>query len=147
MKNLKLFATATFCFFFTIAMPLYCLSSANGKSKTATYTNPLKTVEGDTLRFGDPFMYKYGDTYYLTGTTAENGFDYYTSKDMVTWKYGGPLYRKSENHFGAGAFWAPEVEYYKGRFYLTYSCLDAKRGLLLSCLAVSDTPDGPFKDL
>lgn len=147
MKNLKLFATATFCFFFTIAMPLYCLSSANGKSKTATYTNPLKTVEGDTLRFGDPFMYKYGDTYYLTGTTAENCFDYYTSKDMVTWKYGGPLYRKSENHFGAGAFWAPEVEYYKGKFYLTYSCLDAKRGLLLSCLAVSDTPDGPFKDL
>ena len=145
MKTLKLFPT-TLCLVLTAFL---CCSSifVFGKSKAETYTNPLKTVDGDTLRFGDPFVYKYGDTYYMTGTTAENGFDYYTSKDMVTWKYGGPLYRKSENHFGAGAFWAPEVEYYKGKFYMTYSCLDAKRGLLLSCLAVSDKPEGPFKDL
>lgn len=76
-----------------------------------------------------------------------SGFDYYVSSDLVAWEYGGPLFRKSPAHFGAGAFWAPEVERYEGRFYMTYSCLEPERGVLLSCLAVSDRPEGPFEEL
>lgn len=86
----------------------------------------------------------------MTGTTASaeaSGFDYYVSSDLVAWEYGGPLFRKSPAHFGAGAFWAPEVERYEGRFYMTYSCLEPERGVLLSCLAVSDRPEGPFEEL
>ena len=58
------------------------------------------------MQVADPFVYEYKGTYYMTGTTAGDcGFDYYTSKDLVTWEYGGPLFRKSAGHFGAGAFW------------------------------------------
>lgn len=30
---------------------------------------------------------------------------------------------------------------------MTYSCLEPERGVLLSCLAVSDRPEGPFEEL
>ncbi|MDD3107960.1 MAG: glycoside hydrolase family 43 protein, partial [Alistipes sp.] len=98
----------------------------------------------------DPFVYQHQGVYYMTGTTAsaeDQGFDYYTSTDLVTWKFCGALFRKGADHFGTGAFWAPEVKYYRGRFYMTYSCLDPKQGKLRSCLAVSDRPQGPFEEL
>lgn len=125
---------------------LFCISGC--ASKSITYTNPLKTTSDEYISLGDPFVYKHNGVYYMTGTSVTNsGFDYYISKDMVTWEFKGPLFRASENHYGKECFWAPEVEYYKGKFYLTYSSLEKQSGLLLSALAVSDTPEGPFKEL
>ena len=135
--------------FLLIAFLSVCTAYAK-KPASRTYTNPVKTVQGEMIRIADPFVYEHDGTYYMTGTTASAesaGFDYYTSKDLMTWEYRGPLFRKGPDHFGVAAFWAPEVRYYKGKFYMTYSALDAKRGVLLSCLAVSDTPQGPFKEL
>jgi hypothetical protein len=45
--------------------------------------------------------------------------------------------------------WAPEVKFYRGRFYLTYSGLvrGSPPNQLRIGLAVSDTPEGPFRDL
>lgn len=145
LKRRKWFISFIGLLLFILFLPFVGVAKA-----PKTYTNPVRTIEGDVVRIADPFVYKHKKVYYLVGTTAaaeSAGFDYYTSTDMVVWKYAGPLFRKAEGHFGVGAFWAPEVEYYKGKFYMTYSCLDAKRGILLSCLAVSDTPEGPFKEL
>ena len=123
------------------------LLSGCGRAGTS-YVNPLKTAEGDTLRIADPFIYKGADNmYYLTGTSGSNGFDCYKSEDLVTWNFAGELYRPAEGHFGTDAFWAPEVKYYKGGYYLTYSCLDPESGRLLPCLAWSGSPEGPFRDL
>ncbi len=144
MKKYLLLINALACAF------LYPVS---GKDivKTNTYTNPVKTSDGKPILLADPFVYEHKGTYYMTGTTANGfdyeGFDYYTSKDLITWEFKGALFRKTKQHFGAGAFWAPEVKFYKGKFYMTYSCLDAQKGILLSCLAVSDTPNGPFQEL
>ena len=76
--------------------------------------------------------------YYLTGTTGGDGFDYYTSTDMVTWEYKGALYRKSDKHDAqATAFWAPEVKRYNGRYYLTYSCtMPGREHRMLSSMAL-----------
>lgn len=128
------------------SISLSTLSGCDSKP-AATYTNPLKTTDGDTLHIADPFVYRHEGTYFLTGTTGNDSFDYYTSPDMVTWKFGGTLYKRPEEHFGTDCFWAPEVKYYNGQFYMTYSCADPERGILLTCLAVSDTPEGPFRDL
>lgn len=121
-----------------------------GCKQPVPYTNPLTTADGNALRIADPFIYHHEGVYYLTGTTKNgelNSFEYYTSPDMVTWSHGGILFKPAEGHIGVAAFWAPEVKYYKGKFYLTYSCLDPTKGRLLSCLAVSETPEGPFKEL
>ncbi|MEA4917858.1 glycoside hydrolase family 43 protein [Proteiniphilum sp.] len=122
--------------------------SCTGKDSQPVFTMQLKTNDGEYVALGDPFVYKHNGTYYMTGTSnPDSGFDYYTSNDLATWEYKGALFRPSENHFGKGFFWAPEVKFYQGKFFLTYSSLDKKSGLLLSALAVSDKPEGPFREL
>lgn len=110
--------------------------------------NPLLTQQGDTIRFGDPFLYEHNGIYYLTGTSqADKGFEYYSSPDLVHWEYGGFLYQKKEDNWASDAFWAPEVFQYKERFYLIYSAFSKELDGLRLALAVSDSPSGPFTDL
>lgn len=102
--------------------------------KLRCYENPLKTTDSTELYIADPFIYKAGGLYYLTGTTAlpeGEGFAYYISSDLIRWKYQGLLYRKPKDHIGCYGFWAPEVKYYEGRFYMTYSCYMKDLDLLL----------------
>ena len=111
------------------------------------YTNPVRDSNGDMVRVADPFVYRHGGVYYLIGTTRQhNGFDCYTSPDLVHWTFAGAAYTKPDGHYGTGSFWAPEVKYYNGKFYLTYSAYNPANRKLLSSLAVSDRPDGPFTD-
>ena len=112
------------------------------------YTNPVRDSNGDMVRVADPFVYRHGGVYYLIGTTRQhNGFACYTSPDLVHWTFAGAAYTKPDGHYGTGSFWAPEVKYYNGKFYLTYSAYNPANRKLLSSLAVSDRPEGPYKDL
>jgi beta-xylosidase len=113
------------------------------------YHNPVKTTDNKPVDLADPFAYEHHGTYYLTGTTQPDGIGFacYTSKDLISWTPTGMLYQKPKNHFGTSAFWAPEVKYHNGKFYLTYSCYNPEKKILQTSLAVSDTPEGPFKDL
>ena len=105
------------------------------------YTNPVRDSNGDMVRVADPFVYRHGGVYYLIGTTRQhNGFDCYTSPDLVHWTFAGAAYTKPDGHYGTGSFWAPEVKYYNGKFYLTYSAYNPANRKLLSSLAVSDQP-------
>ena len=64
--------------------------------KLRGYENPLKTTDSTELYIADPFIYKAGGLYYLTGTTAlpeGEGFAYYISSDLIMCKYQGLLYR------------------------------------------------------
>lgn len=114
-----------------------------------TYTNPQRTTDGKEIRVADPFVFLHNGVYYLTGTTNlpdGQGFAYYTSTDLTKWEYKGALYSKPDDHIGTSAFWAPEVKFHKGKFYMTYSCYVPSTGLAMTCLSVSDKPEGPFKD-
>ena len=42
----------------------------SGIRKKDTYTNPVRTTDGEVLQVADPFVYEYKGTYYMTGTTA-----------------------------------------------------------------------------
>lgn len=47
------------------------------------------------VRVADPFVYRHGGVYYLIGTTRQhNGFDCYTSPDLVHWTFAGAAYTK-----------------------------------------------------
>jgi len=113
-----------------------------------TYTNPV----GAGVRMGDPFVARFGETYYLTGTTdAGAGFRHWTSPDLVTWREGGFLYRRDDRSWGRGSFWAPELFTRDGRYYLVYSSSGPARAgakpEFRVCLAVADEPAGPYRDL
>jgi beta-xylosidase len=109
------------------------------------YTNPV----GDNVRMGDPFVLFYNNSYYLYGTNSSNdGFICWSSPNLRDWKNEGYIYRAVDTtYFGSGNFWAPEVIFYKGIFYLTYSCnvRSSPKGMLI-CLAESKSPTGPFTD-
>ncbi|MDS1032410.1 glycoside hydrolase family 43 protein [Porphyromonadaceae sp. NP-X] len=91
----------------------------------------------------DPYILLYERMYYAYGTGAENGIEVMTSSDLKTWKRmantpsGLALYK--DDSYGEKWFWAPEVYYVNGKFYMYYSAEEH------ICVAVSDSPLGPFR--
>ncbi len=100
------------------------------------------------IYMGDPFIYTHNGIYYLIGTTSETeGFKGYKSTDLENWEEIGWLLNKKDTGFGQTSFWAPEMFYHEGKFYMTYSAYYEKTGKLTMAIAVSDSPTGPFKNL
>ena len=91
--------------------------------------------------FGDPFIMLHEGVYYAYGTAGRDGIIVYTSDDLLTWQAvpGGQLALHKDNAYGERWFWAPEVYYVNGKFYMYYS------GDLRICVAVADNPLGPFR--
>lgn len=104
---------------------------------------------------GDPFLFYHEGKYYLYGTTEihenlinlndfktskteEDGIFVYTSSDLINWKNEGYCLKKGDV-IGEKWFWAPEVTYYNGKFYMAYSAEEHM------AIAVADSPLGPFK--
>lgn len=113
-----------------------------------TYTNP---VGGADVQMGDPFVLFNDGRYYLYGTTANDGFKYWTSPDLVNWTAGGYAYQRAADAPQAGSYWAPEVIRHQDKFYMVYSCEpkvpQGEKKFFRMNLAVSDRPEGPFTDL
>ena len=117
--------------------------SENHNTRKNTYLNPV----GGSMIMGDPFAYYHKGMYYLIGTSFEHehsNFIIYQSKDMSNWEVSGFAIDKVSDKLGKSHYWAPEVEYYNNKFYLTYSAMDKELGWLVTNLAVSDNPQGPF---
>lgn len=132
----------------TTIIAVWLLYGCNYGLAQSTYTNPVRTQDGAVIRMADPFVWRLGGVYYMTGTTRQqSGFDLYTSPDLAIWTFAGEIYTKPEGHYGVAGFWAPEVFEHEGRFYLTYSAYNPHTRLMLTSLAVSDRPEGPYTDL
>ena len=95
--------------------------------------------------FPDPFILKFRGEYfsYSTGLARDgNVFQVIRSTDVVNWhELGGAMVRlETDDPF----YWAPEVTYYNGKFYLYYSV--GNETLMHLRVAVADKPEGPFVD-
>jgi xylan 1,4-beta-xylosidase len=108
-----------------------------------TYTNPVlvETFESPVMGrvgIGDPDVISFEGKFYLYPTGDNRGYDVYTSRDLVHWKKGPRVFQARES-----GVWAPDVLYNPAdrRFYLYYT---ANRHV---GVAVSDRPDGKFRDL
>lgn len=101
----------------------------------------------------DPFVLTYGGKYYMyctkqtednlgifvTSASGIDGFEVYESTDLKNWENKGYCLKKGDGVIGEKWFWAPEVTYYNGKFYLSYSAEEHM------AVAVSDSPLGPFR--
>ncbi|MGL5016318.1 MAG: glycoside hydrolase family 43 protein [Bacteroidales bacterium] len=87
---------------------------------------------------GDPFILLHGDTYYAYGTNAEDGIEVYSSDDLVSWRRHNQLALHKRDSWGDRWFWAPEVYFINGKFYMYYSADEH------ICVAISESPLGPF---
>lgn len=116
-----------------------------------TYTNPVYPHY-----FADPFVWQHQGIYYAIGTGPAEAagqvdeshqhrvFPLLQSNDLVNWQFvGNGLLRPS----GLGDnFWAPEVAYHQGIFYLYYSVGHEDKNHQLR-VATSSDPLGPYQDV
>ncbi len=112
-----------------------------GSKAGASYTNPVYDRP-----FPDPFVLKHRGVYfaYCTGVSDDGRvFGRMRSNDLVSWHpMGGAMKRLTEPH---PHYWAPEVTYYNGKFYLYYSV--GNETLMEIRCAVANEPDGDFSDM
>ncbi|HHU41353.1 MAG TPA: family 43 glycosylhydrolase [Fermentimonas caenicola] len=90
----------------------------------------------------DPFILLYEGTYYAYGTGSPDGIEVITSNDLINWNRvdngrNGLALHKNDS-YGEKWFWAPEVYFINGKFYMYYSAEEHM------CVATSDSPLGPF---
>jgi beta-xylosidase len=105
--------------------------------------------------FADPFAWEYKGEYFAIGTgpaeaageTAgtEKVFPLLHSRDFIHWRYAGQAMERPDPEMG-NTFWAPEVAFAEGRFYLYYSVGRGDKFHQLG-VAISEHPLGPYHDV
>ncbi len=108
-----------------------------------TYTNPVYPHY-----FADPFVLEHKGFYYAfgTGAGATDGlaFEVLVSNDLVHWtSKGGALEPLGHQ---ALDYWAPEVAFFDGAFYMYYSAGTGDVGHQVR-VAKSEHPEGPYRDM
>lgn len=121
-------------FIFLLLLIVCC---CNLKNSTEDMDEEDKSAEHVAL--ADPFIMLYEDTYYAYGTQSDNGIVVFVSNDLKTWEKQRNLALNKTDSWGDKWFWAPEVYYANGKFYMYYSANEH------ICAAVADSPLGPFK--
>jgi beta-xylosidase len=101
--------------------------------------------------FADPFVLRSGNTFYAYGTGATGlerdgkAFPVLRSTDLNRWHYVGGALKPVEGFHG---YWAPEVAFSDGLYYMFYSGNDkpGDEGHRVR-VARSENPEGPFEDM
>lgn len=105
--------------------------------------------------FADPFVWEHGGEYFAIGTGSDEAsggvgdkptrvFPLLHSADMVRWSPAGKALERPDPALGA-TFWAPEVAFSEGNFWLYYSVGhgDARHQIRV---ATAQHPLGPYRD-
>lgn len=113
-----------------------------GEQTTSTYKNPV--LPGD---FADPSVVRVGDDYYATATSSEWAplYPILHSTDLVNWEIIAHVFPSDLPEWANTRFWAPEITYENGKFYVYYTA-KKKDGPLCTGVASADQPEGPYTD-
>lgn len=101
------------------------------------------------FRIRDPFILPVPSLgkYYLYASYhsgEERGFMAYESTDLMEWSEPFPVFVNDGGFWATDDYWAPEVHYYRGSYYL-FGSFSAKGCPRNSQILVSDSPKGPFR--
>ncbi|MDF9828822.1 glycoside hydrolase family 43 protein [Parabacteroides sp. PF5-6] len=103
--------------------------------------------------YADPEGIIYGDTYWIYPTWSDlyenqTFFDCFSSKDLVNWTKHSHILDTTEVKWAKIAMWAPAVISKDDKYYLFFGANDVHEGEVGGIgVAVSDRPEGPYKDL
>jgi beta-xylosidase len=107
----------------------------------------IYTIDVGEWQVRDPFIFvdKNEKMYYLH-VNENPSIGVYKSRDLKQWKKVGKSFVPDSIFWGTKDFWAPDMVFYKGKYYLlvTFSSDTQKRG---TGILVSDSPAGPFVPL
>jgi beta-xylosidase len=92
------------------------------QTQNVTYRNPV--MPGD---YADPSVIRVGEEYWATATSSEWAplYPLLYSKNLVDWEIKGHVFPDKLPAWAEAHFWAPEITYDKGKFYIYYT---AKKG-------------------
>ncbi|WP_024864631.1 family 43 glycosylhydrolase [Butyrivibrio sp. FCS014] len=112
------------------------------------YRNPIRKGF-----FPDPSICRVGSDYYMVNSS----FIFFPcipishSRDLIHWKIIGhaitdPKWAGLDELEGGRGFWAPDISFYKGRFYITatYRLNDVPPTYRRQIVVFSDKPEGPY---
>lgn len=114
------------------------------------FFNPI--LSGD---FPDPSIVRVGDDYYSVHSTFQYfpGIPVMHSKDLINWEFIGHVLNRQKqlnltnipDSFGV---WAPDIEYYNGKFYVFYPLIGDEKGNFCSSIWMvsAHRPEGPYSD-
>lgn len=105
------------------------------------------------IQIRDPFILKDGGKYYMFGSTDTNiwgdapgvGFDAYVSTNLEEWEGPFEAFRPPVGFWGTRNFWAPEVYFYEGAYYMFASFI-GENTLRGTAILKADNPLGPFRE-
>ncbi len=70
------------------------------------------------------------------------------SDDLVHWTYVGDVFSGMPSFVASdGWLWAPDIQYFNGRYYLYFAVSNTRAGGAAIYVATSDTPSGPWSAL
>ena len=112
-------------------------SCGSQKSKQSTHTNTYANpvIPGD---FPDPTVIRVGDMYYAAGTSNNFAPNYpmLQSSDLINWEPIGRIFNELPE-WASNDFWAPELYYDNGTFYVYYTAKRKDNGI--ACIGVATT--------
>ncbi len=127
---------AIFMKLFPIFICLLFFWTGISQNKTeGTYDNPV--IAGD---FPDPSVIRIGETYYAVGTSNDFAPNYpiYESSDLINWTRISSVFNQPPE-WASDDFWAPELFYNNGTYYLYYTT--KRKDNRIACIGVATTTD------
>lgn len=116
----------------------------------STYHNPIRTG-----MYPDPSIIRVGDDYYMANST----FIFFPcipishSKDLIHWEIIGhaitnPEWAHVDDLEGGRGYWAPDISYKNGRFYVTATYRLNDTGIIRrrQIVVSADKPEGPYSE-
>mgnify|MGYP000826790623 CR=1 FL=1 len=136
-----------------IAVCVAALMSACGQQKKQSKEVAMSGNPVFEKWYADPEGIIYDDTYWIYPTWSDlyenqTFFDCFSSKDLVNWTKHSSILDTTEVKWAKRAMWAPSVISKDGKYYFFFSANDVHEGEIGGIgVAVSDRPEGPYKDL
>lgn len=103
--------------------------------------------------YADPEAIIFGNKYWIYPTYSDKYenqtfFDAFSSSDLINWTTHKKILDASDVKWAKKAMWAPAVVNKGGKYYLFFGANDIQNNNEIGGIgvAVSDEPDGPFKD-
>ncbi|MBZ4191354.1 family 43 glycosylhydrolase [Niabella beijingensis] len=136
------------CFLFVVFFAVACAAARPVQPPERPLPASKDTIDpvipGD---FADPSVIRVGNTYYATGTSSEWAPHYplFISGDLIHWKQSGYIFNKTPD-WASSSFWAPELLYRNGIYYVYYTARKKSDGISCIGVATSEDPEKGFTD-
>jgi len=109
----------------------------------------MERLKNEDINIRDPYVLTYNGKYYLYGTRGPtcwgkaDGFDCYIGSDLEHWEGPIEIFHNDGTFWSDENYWAPEVHYYQGDFYMfaTFTAEGKCRG---TQILKAGNPTGPF---